>query len=63
MVNLKAVKNIGLDKPLGKLEKGGIDLSKGQWQRFSSRQSFFLTDTTYTILDEPTASMDPVFRI
>ena len=59
LVNLKAVKNIGLDKPLGKLEKGGIDLSKGQWQRLAVSR-LFLTDTTYTILDEPTASMDPV---
>ena len=59
LVNLKAVKNIGLDKPLGKLEKGGIDLSKGQWQRLAVSR-LFLTDRTYTILDEPTASMDPV---
>ena len=41
------------------LEKGGIDLSKGQWQRLAVSR-LFLTDTTYTILDEPTASMDPV---
>ena len=59
LVNLEAVKNIGLDKPLGKLEKDGIDLSKGQWQRLAVSR-LFLTDTTYTILDEPTASMDPV---
>ena len=44
---------------MGKLEKGGIDLSKGQWQRLAVSR-LFLTDTTYTILDEPTASMDPV---
>lgn len=59
LVNLKAVKDLGLDRNLGKLEMDGVDLSKGQWQRLAVSR-LFLTDTAYVILDEPTASMDPV---
>lgn len=59
LVNLKDVKDLGLDRNLGKLEKDGVDLSKGQWQRLAVSR-LFLTDTAYVILDEPTASMDPV---
>ena len=59
LVNLKDVKDLGLDRNLGKLEMDGIDLSKGQWQRLAVSR-LFLTDTAYVILDEPTASMDPV---
>lgn len=58
-VNLKDVKDLGLDRNLGKLEMDGVDLSKGQWQRLAVSR-LFLTDTAYVILDEPTASMDPV---
>lgn len=59
LVNLKDVKDLGLDRNLGKLEMDGVDLSKGQWQRLAVSR-LFLTDTVYVILDEPTASMDPV---
>lgn len=59
LVNLKDVKDLGLDRSLGKLEMDGVDLSKGQWQRLAVSR-LFLTDTAYVILDEPTASMDPV---
>lgn len=59
LVNLKDVKDLGLDRNLGKLEMDGVDLSKGQWQRLAVSR-LFLTDTAYVILDEPTASMDPV---
>ena len=58
-MNLKDVKDLGLDRNLGKLEMDGVDLSKGQWQRLAVSR-LFLTDTAYVILDEPTASMDPV---
>lgn len=59
MVDLSEIKSRGLDQQLGKLEEGGIDLSKGQWQRLAVSR-VFLTNTTFAILDEPTASMDPV---
>lgn len=59
LVNLKDVKDLGLDRNLGKLEMDGVDLSKGQWQRLAVSR-LFLTDTAYVILDEPTASIDPV---
>lgn len=59
LVDLKDVKDLGLDRNLGKLEMDGVDLSKGQWQRLAVSR-LFLTDTAYVILDEPTASMDPV---
>ena len=59
MVNLEEIKNSGLDKHLGKLEAGGVDLSKGQWQRLAVSR-ILLDDTRFAILDEPTASMDPI---
>ena len=59
MVNLQKLKEIGIDTNLGKLNEGGIDLSKGQWQRLAVSR-IFLDSDTYAILDEPTASMDPL---
>ena len=59
LVNLEDIKNSGLDKHLGKLEDEGVDLSKGQWQRLAVSR-ILLDDTRFAILDEPTASMDPV---
>lgn len=44
LVNLKDVKDLGLDRNLGKLEMDGVDLSKGQWQRLAVSR-LFLTDT------------------
>ncbi|MDR3123743.1 MAG: ABC transporter ATP-binding protein/permease [Treponema sp.] len=49
----------GLDAPLGKIEDKGIDLSGGQWQRIAIARSY-LRDAPYVILDEPTASLDPL---
>ena len=49
----------GIDTNLGKLEDDGVDLSGGQWQRVAiSRAS--LPDSAFVILDEPTASLDPI---
>lgn len=48
-----------LDTPLGKLEEDGIDLSGGQWQRIAVARAC-LPDSAFIILDEPTASLDPV---
>jgi ABC-type multidrug transport system fused ATPase/permease subunit len=48
-----------LDAPLGKIEDNGIDLSGGQWQRIALARSY-LRNAPYIILDEPTASLDPI---
>ena len=58
-VHLEELKKLGLDTSLGKLEHEGIDLSRGQWQRLAVSR-IFLNDTGYAVLDEPTASVDPV---
>ena len=48
-----------LDTPLGKLEENGVDISGGQWQRVAIARAC-LPDSAFVILDEPTASLDPV---
>lgn len=48
-----------LDRNLGKLESDGVDLSGGQWQKIAVSRSI-LSDSAFIILDEPTASLDPV---
>lgn len=58
-VHLEELKKLGLDTSLGKLEHEGIDLSRGQWQRLAVGR-IFPNDTGYAVLDEPTASVDPV---
>lgn len=58
-VHLEELKKLGLDTSLGKLEHEEIDLSRGQWQRLAVGR-IFLNDTGYAVLDEPTASVDPV---
>lgn len=49
----------GLDRNLGRLAEDGQDLSKGQWQRVAMSRAF-VSDAKYVVLDEPTASLDPV---
>ena len=44
---------------LGKASSKGIDISGGQWQRIAIARSL-LSDAPISILDEPTASIDPV---
>ena len=48
-----------LDVPLGKIEDEGIDISGGQWQRLAISRALF-SDSSFVILDEPTASLDPL---
>jgi ABC-type multidrug transport system fused ATPase/permease subunit len=49
----------GLDIPLGRLYEGGIDVSRGQWQKIAVARAF-LSHSNFVILDEPTASLDPI---
>lgn len=52
-------KAAGLDRSLGKLTEDGQDISKGQWQRVAMARAF-ISDAKYVVLDEPTASLDPL---
>ena len=50
----------GYDTPLTRLfEENGIELSGGQWQKISVSRAFF-KESDILILDEPTASLDPL---
>lgn len=49
----------GLDMHLGRLYKDGFDISRGQWQRIAVARAF-LSKSNFVILDEPTASLDPI---
>ena len=57
----KVLENLhyGLDSNLGKIEEDGVELSGGQWQRIAISRAC-LSDGTFVILDEPTASLDPI---
>lgn len=50
---------LDLDTNLGKLEDDGIDLSGGQWQRIAISRAC-VSESAFIILDEPTASLDPI---
>lgn len=50
----------GYDTPLMRLfEENGIELSLGQWQKLAVARAFY-SDSDILILDEPTASLDPM---
>ncbi len=50
----------GFDTPLTRFfEEDGIELSIGQWQKLSISRAFY-KDSDILILDEPTASLDPI---
>ncbi len=50
----------GLDTPLTRyFEPDGTELSIGQWQKLSVARAFY-SDSDILILDEPTASLDPL---
>lgn len=51
---------LGYDTPLMRyFEKDGIELSIGQWQKLAIARAFY-ADSDILILDEPTASLDPM---
>jgi len=49
----------GINTYLGKIKEGGQDISGGQWQRIALARSI-IGNATLRILDEPTASLDPI---
>lgn len=49
----------GLETKLGKIYAEGKDISGGQWQRVAIARTLYSTAQVF-ILDEPTASLDPV---
>ena len=49
----------GFDTPLGKVLRGGVDVSGGEWQRLAMARSL-AADAPVRILDEPTAALDPL---
>ncbi|MBO5275066.1 MAG: ABC transporter ATP-binding protein [Clostridia bacterium] len=50
----------GFDTPLMRyFEENGIELSIGQWQKLAVARAFY-SDSDILILDEPTASLDPM---
>ncbi|MBD5459849.1 MAG: ABC transporter ATP-binding protein [Lachnospiraceae bacterium] len=59
MAGAEELADQGLDRNLGKLTEDGQDLSGGQWQRVAMARAF-VSDAKYVILDEPTASLDPL---
>lgn len=49
----------GIDTPLGKVYEKGVDISGGEWQRVAMARGI-VSSAPLKILDEPTASLDPV---
>ncbi len=48
-----------IDTNLGKIHNNGVDISDGQWQRLAMARAI-VSPAPVRILDEPTASLDPI---
>lgn len=48
-----------LNQLLGKIDENGIDISGGQWQRLAISRAC-MAGSSFIILDEPTAALDPI---
>lgn len=48
-----------IDTNLGKIHENGVDISDGQWQRLAMARAI-ISSAPVRILDEPTASLDPI---
>jgi ATP-binding cassette subfamily B protein len=48
----------GLETPLGRWFKDGVELSGGQWQKVALARAFMREDADILVLDEPTAALD-----
>ncbi len=53
----------GADTRMGRAFEGGVDLSGGQWQRVALARALYRSNADLTLLDEPTAAMDPEAEI
>lgn len=51
--------SLGIDNPLGRIHKNGVDLSMGQWQKIAIARSL-LSNAPIIIMDEPTSALDPI---
>ena len=49
----------GLNSNLGKIQKDGVDLSGGEWQKVAMARAM-MSSSELRILDEPTAALDPI---
>lgn len=49
----------GMSTMLGHVFEDGVDLSEGQWQKLAIARAIY-AESDLTILDEPTASLDPI---
>lgn len=49
----------GIETNLGKIKSDSVDLSGGQWQRIGMARTI-MSNAPLTILDEPTAALDPI---
>ena len=48
----------GLETPLGRWFRDGVELSGGQWQKIALARAFMREGADILVLDEPTAALD-----
>lgn len=56
------VRKIGdVNRPLGKISQGGVEVSGGEWQRIALARAF-IKGNGILVLDEPTSALDPIME-